>query len=88
MELVKVDTIQKGGWRKAQPGSVQLKVEEFIAMNTPFARVDYTREEYRSPIGCANSLSRACDRCGFPAYATMRNGEVYLVRTDMGVLIF
>lgn len=88
MELVKVDTIPKGSWRKAQPGSVQLKVEEFLAMNTPFARVDYTREEYGSTEGCRHSLSTACERCGFPAYAMMRNGDVYLVRTDMGALIF
>lgn len=83
MDIVKVDEIPKGSWRKAPAGSVRQKAEEFIAMNTPFARVDYTREEYRTPMGCLHSMSDACDKGGFPAYATMRNGEVYLVRTDM-----
>ena len=83
MEFVKVDGIPESQRNRAAHFSLKSKLERFLAMNVQYARVDYTRDEYSSPTGALHSLSACCNMYDFPAYAILRNGDIYLIRTDM-----
>lgn len=60
---------------------LQAVLEEFIAMNTPVARVD--DHEYKDATACCSTLGVAAKRWTKNVAVRMRGGNVYLVRTDM-----
>lgn len=58
-------------------------LEEFVRMNVPVARVDLDDREYASPSVARSVIGVACKRWAVPVKAVLREGKVYLVRTDM-----
>lgn len=58
-------------------------LKEFMRMNVKIARVDLNEHEYATPSVAARTLSTSIKRRALPIKAHERDGEVYLVRTDM-----
>lgn len=58
-------------------------LEEFMRMNVKSARVVYTKAEYVCATSAKASLRIAARRYSLPIKALMRNGNVYLIRTDL-----
>ena len=57
--------------------------QEFLNMNTKYAKVDFTYAEYRSVHSAYGSFRRFVAQQGYPFYVTIINGELYFVRADM-----
>lgn len=83
MRFVRVNEIPPSERRRSRAMSLKTKLERFMKMDIPLARVDYTPKDYSSPTGCLKSLTVACDMHNIPAYVIMRNGYIYIVRTDI-----
>jgi hypothetical protein len=62
---------------------LQLKLKEFVSMNTKAVKVNFRENEYAKPIYGYKSLYNAAKIFCGPVAVIMRNGEIYLVRTDM-----
>lgn len=62
---------------------LQLKLKEFVSMNTKAVKVNFRENEYTKPIYGYKSLHNAAKIFCGPVAVTWRNGEIYLVRTDM-----
>ena len=65
--------------------SLKDKIDRFLRMDIPVAKVEYNSGEYTSVNACLNSLQTFCVRNKVPAYVMMRNGEIYIIRTDKNV---
>ena len=58
-------------------------LNKFMAMNVKVAWVLFGPDEYANVTSAYGSFTRSCHRFGFPVTAYIRNGDLYLVRTDM-----
>lgn len=76
-------TEMKDGLPKRDYNKLEPYLKEFVRMNVAVARVDLEEREYKSPKVARSVLDIACKRHGVPVKAKIRNGNVYLVRTDM-----
>lgn len=62
---------------------VESYLTEFMQMNTPVVRVELAPAEYVSAYSAANSFRKAIKRLRAPVKSAVRNGQLYLIRTDM-----
>jgi hypothetical protein len=59
------------------------KLKDFISMNTKVVKVNFREDEYKKPEYGYKSLWDAAKRFCGPVAVIWRNGETYLIRTDM-----
>lgn len=78
MKLVKVKEVPTRNYNK-----VECYVEEFMQMNTPTVRVEIATKEYATVYSAAGSFRKAIKRLKLPVQATVRDRQLYLIRTDM-----
>lgn len=78
MKLVKIKEVP--GRRN---NDVQGYLTEFMQMNVPVVRVDFAPKEYKSVYSAAGSFVKAIKRLNIPAKPMIRDGQVYLIRTDI-----
>ena len=62
---------------------LKAELKRFISMNIKSARVIYTEAEYSCSTSARKALSEAAKMHSLPIKALMRNGNVYLIRTDL-----
>ena len=77
---VKENEIPRG---KKSMHKLEAELNEFMAMNVMCVRVAFTELEYKTATTCYSSLSKAIKRYALPIRAFTRNGNLYLMRTDM-----
>ena len=82
MQFIKIDEVPESKRCRPHCYSLKTKIDKFMSMDIPCAKVEYDSDEYTSTNACLNSLQSFCSRNRIPAYAMMRNGEVYIIRTD------
>lgn len=78
MKLVKVKEMPS-----RRNNDVQGYLTEFMQMNVPVVRVDFASKEYKSVHSAAGSFIKAIKRLNIPAKLMIRDGQVYLIRTDI-----
>lgn len=91
MKFVVVDELPKskrgGGCKvrhKHTNESLREHLEKFIAMDVKFVRVDSWNSEYHTVKAVSGTFHQAVKtHSDLPVQCVMRQGEVYLVRTDM-----
>lgn len=59
------------------------RLEEFMKLNIKVAKVDFSKNEYKNVTSAQGSFKQAITRKCLPITATVRNGELYLIRNDM-----
>lgn len=69
--------------RRNENLKLQPVLEQFIAMQTKIAKVIFDTDEYSDIRNGYRCLHKACRTSCQPIKAVWRNGEVFLVRTDM-----
>lgn len=69
--------------RKREYNPLGKYLEEFMRMNVKVARVDFDAHEYASAKVCQTTLYTSIKRRALPIKTSVRNNEVYLIRTDM-----
>jgi hypothetical protein len=62
---------------------IQPILDAFIAMQTKIAKVVFDKDEYRDRYTGYRVLNKCSTDSCLPIKAVYRNGEVFLVRTDM-----
>jgi hypothetical protein len=86
MRLVEVKDIpheNRGKHSQHKKRLIETHLQEFMAMNVKFVRVEYEPSEYAYPCSCRSSLYNAIRSTGLPVRAVMEDGVIYLMRTDM-----
>ena len=73
----------KDGLPRIERNRLKYVFMEFMRMNIKVAKVDFKEREYKNTTIAYHTLHRACKRHAVPITVRMRNGEVYMVRTDM-----
>lgn len=63
--------------------NLRYKLEDFISMNTKVVKVNFREGEYKKLEYAYNSLREAAKRACVPVDVMRRNGEIFLIRTDM-----
>lgn len=58
--------------------------KEFMKLGVKYARVDFTALDYTNRKSAYVSLNEGVRRGGYPIKISMRGGDIYFVRTDMG----
>ena len=69
--------------RKRKNGKLKYCFDDFMAMNTTFAKIDYSAEGYRNASSALSSLRKSVARFGYPIDIFMVNGTIYFARKDM-----
>lgn len=82
MKLVSVEKLPEEGKRNAYKKPIEW-LDEFMKMNTRYAKLEYRKDEYTGAFAAQSALSRTAYRCGYPIKVRQINGELYLIRTDM-----
>ena len=59
------------------------ELETFMRMNVKTAKVIYTKSEYSCATSAGASCRRGAKYIGLPIKVNVRNGNVYLIRTDL-----
>lgn len=57
--------------------------EEFMKMDVKVARVDLSDHDYKTVKNAQTTFLASIKRYGYPISASIRGGEIYLVRRDM-----
>jgi hypothetical protein len=90
MKFVVVDELPKNRRGGAKPrfkheyNSVRTYLEEFVNMDVKYVRVEFNEGEYSSLASLRTTLYDAIARTpDMPVKAVLRDGCVYLIRTDM-----
>ena len=81
MKFVEAE-VEKGNARRPYK-KMKDELEVFMRMNVKSAKVIYTKQEYTSAAAANKSLHDGAINAGLPIKTTVRNGTVYLVRTDL-----
>ena len=59
------------------------ELKAFMSMNVKTAKVVYTKGEYACATAASGALRTCIRTYGLPINVKMRNGNVYLIRTDL-----
>ena len=59
------------------------ELDKYMEMNAKYVRVDWTDGDYVSYNSACAAVRRAIWQLGIPAYATLIDSIIYLVRTDI-----
>lgn len=80
MKAVAVNCIpeKKSGYHK-----LQSFLEDFMLMNTKFAKIELEVGEYASPTVARSCVAIAAMRRKHPVKVRLRGNDIYLLRTDM-----
>ncbi|MBQ8237867.1 MAG: hypothetical protein IJZ39_06965 [Oscillospiraceae bacterium] len=76
-------TEMKNGLPKRENNKLNLLLKEFVRMNVAVVRVDLEQHEYASVSVARSVIGAACKRHCVPVKTKVRDGVLYLVRTDM-----
>lgn len=76
-------TEMKDGLPKRENHKLNLLLQEFVRMNVKVARIDLDEHEYASVAVARGVIGVACKRWCVPVKPKVRDGVLYLVRTDM-----
>ena len=74
------EKVERGGRRK---GEMLHRLRKFMATNVKYAKVEFTADDYVSPVSCYQSCRSAVKRHVLPFDVKIRNGDVYLIRRDI-----
>ena len=83
MYFVEVEELPKKASRTGAKGELKSKLEQFMGMRVKIAKLVLDDCDYVCPTSAYCSFTDACEYWALPIDVKMRNGEVYLVRTDM-----
>ena len=78
MRLVKVKDVPR-----RTNHDLQSYIAEFMNMNVHVVQVEFAPEEYKSENSAQSSFCQAILRARVPMKTSIRNGKLYLIRTDM-----
>lgn len=78
MKLEKVDYTKLKGFKKTK---LQAILEEFIAMQTPCVKVDFSSNEYCSPSSASAAFHQAIKRMNVALNVRVIDGQLYLINT-------
>ena len=78
MKLVKVTEMPK-----RTNHDLQGYIAEFMEMNTSVVQVYFAPGEYKTENSAQSSFCQAILRAKVPVKTSVRNGKLYLIRTDM-----
>ena len=81
MKFVQAE-VEKGNARRPYK-KLKDELQVFMRMNVKSAKVIFTKQEYTSAQAANKSLRDGAVAAGLPIKSLMRNGTVYLVRTDL-----
>lgn len=73
----------KDGLPKRENHKLNLLLKEFVRMNVEVVKVDLEEHEYASVSVARSVIGAACKRHCVPVKTKVRDGILYLVRTDM-----
>lgn len=79
MKLVAVDMVPG----KYENHKLKKTWREFMGMNVKIAKAELDIGEYASPSVARSVWGISIKRFGYPIKLKLRNGEIYLIRTDM-----
>ena len=82
MTFHQVKQIPKTKYRKPR-NNVAGAMEEFMKMNIKFASVKFSVLEFESCYVASSTLVKCCKSAELPVKVLVRNGRVYLERTDL-----
>lgn len=86
MKFVPVDNIPKRRTREgaacAEWKPLRDYLNEFLNMNVKYARISDVSSEYSSIESAVCSIRESIANAALPITLALRNGEVYLIRTD------
>lgn len=82
MKFYKVSSLPKTMHRKPN-NDLAAALEEFMNMNVKYVQVVFSMLEFEGCYVAGTVLNRASKNAGLPVKARVRNGQVYLERTDM-----
>lgn len=80
LEYVDINNIPKRK-RGAKPGELSKLIENFLDSGKAAAKVDYT-DLYKTEQSFAASAGVILRRLGNPAFVTIRDKEVYIIRRE------
>lgn len=84
MQLIEVEELPETERRlERDHKDMRSYLEQFMSMNTKVAWVIFEPHEYATVASARATLNRACRNYGYPIDVFVRNGDLYLVRTDM-----
>ena len=83
MYFVEVEELPKKATRTGKKGELKTRLDQFMDMRVKIAKLILDDCDYICPVSAYASYADACEYWAFPIDVKMRNGEVYLVRTDM-----
>lgn len=76
MKLIPVDTIPKMNARHR----LQSLIEEFVSGEAQIVKVDFGKDDYKSPTVCRSCLAVAIKRSKHPIKVWRRGDEIFLSR--------
>lgn len=76
-------TEMKNGLPRRENHKLNLLLTEFVRMNVKVVRIDLEENEYASVTVARSVIGSACKRWCVPVKTKVRDGILYLVRTDM-----
>lgn len=62
---------------------LDVELDEFMKTGWPMAQSHYDPPRYKNPYIAARSINRGAKHWGYPIHAFVREGKLYLIRTDM-----
>ena len=84
MTIEKVERIPKRKeLEKKSPSEVTQMLDDIMYMNVKYGKITIMDDEYSSIYSARGALRNASNTRGYPLKFTVRNGELYFVRSDM-----
>lgn len=75
--------VVKDGVPKRDYFKLKAMFDEFMALNVKVVKLELDEGDYASVYVAMHTIGKSAKTHGYPVKTSVRNGEVYMIRTDM-----